>query len=86
MSEFKSFTSILMCTAALALASCGTTGSSRAVALASVSPVVISSTESMPAVGTQVTIGTLTDPCTLGFDDPWWIDHGGRVEFHRRCG
>jgi hypothetical protein len=33
-----------------------------------------------------VTIGSLTDPCPLGLDDPWWIDHGGRVEFHRRCG
>ena len=86
MSEFKSFASTLMCTAVLGLASCGTTGSSRAVAVATAPPVVISPTETMPAAGTQVTVGSLTDPCSLGLYDPWWIDHGGRVEFHRRCG
>ena len=86
MSEFKCFASTLACIAALALASCGTTDSSRAVAMAPVSSAIISAPESMPLAGTQVTIGTLTDPCSLGLDDPWWIDHGGQVEFHRRCG
>jgi hypothetical protein len=86
MCNYKRFPSILMCIAALALASCGTTGSSEAVAVAPVSPVVIPSSERMPIIGTQVTVGTLTDPCSLGLDDPWWIDHGGRAEFHRRCG
>jgi hypothetical protein len=28
----------------------------------------------------------LTDPCTLNLGDPWWRDHGGAAEFHRRCG
>ena len=85
MAEFKRFASTVMCIAALALASCGTTGSNRAVAVASVSPPVIAPAERIP-VGPQVTIGSLTDPCSLGLYDPWWIDHGGNVEFHRRCG
>ena len=80
MFRLKSFASTVMCIAALSLASCGTTGSNQTVAVASVPPV-----ESVPP-GTPVTIGTLTDPCSLGLYDPWWIDHGGNVEFHRRCG
>jgi len=85
MCEFKNFSAIALCIAALALTSCGTTRSTQTVAVASVSPAVMSPTESVP-VGTQVTVGTLTDPCSLGLYDPWWIDHGGNVEFHRRCG
>jgi hypothetical protein len=85
MCEFKKFSATALCIAALALTSCGTTGSNQTVAVASVSPAVVSPTESLP-VATQVTVGTLTDPCSLGRYDPWWIDHGGNVEFHRRCG
>lgn len=95
MCEFKSFTASAMCSAALILSSCGTTHSSRYVAanIAEVPPTVVAENltpttdATQVTIGkTQVTIGNLTDPCTLGMDDPWWIDHGGRVEFHRRCG
>ena len=95
MREFKSFAALAICSAALVLASCGTTGSTRHVTAETAvvpSTVVVPSNvvaeNIVPATTdpTQVTVGNLTDPCTLGMDDPWWIDHGGRVEFHRRCG
>ena len=102
MRESKSFAASAICSVALVLASCGTTGSSRYVAAETAvvpllpavsSPAVVPSnvvaeniTSPAATDRTQVTIGNLTDPCTLGMDDPWWIDHGGRVEFHRRCG
>ena len=79
MPDMKIIVSVLG--AAIVLASCATPGPS------SVQPSPVAIEQPMPAITEQqVTIGTLTDPCTLGLDDPWWIDHGGRVEFHRRCG
>jgi hypothetical protein len=92
MCEFRSFTASALCSAALVLSSCGTTGSARYLAAgsATVVPANVVAENFQPrtdATGpVQVTIGNLTDPCTLGIDDPWWTDHGGQVEFHRRCG
>jgi hypothetical protein len=88
MCQFKSFAASAMCSAALILSSCGTTGSNRYVAaqIAEVPRTIVAENLTPTTDATQVTIGNLTDPCTLGMDDPWWIDHGGRVEFHRRCG
>jgi hypothetical protein len=88
MCSFNSFVASAMCSAALILSSCGTPGSTRYVAasIAQVPSNVVAENLTPAADATQVTIGNLTDPCTLGMDDPWWIDHGGRVEFRRRCG
>ena len=79
----------LICGAAVVLASCGTPGTSGAVPVNVIAPAPLAgaAAETAPAAaGTEVTIGTLTDPCALGLYDPWWTDHGGHVEFHRRCG
>jgi hypothetical protein len=92
MCKFKSFTASALCSAALVLSSCGTTGSTRymtAGATTMVSPNIVAENLQPTAhvTGTtQITVGNLTDPCTLTIDDPWWTGHGGGVEFHRRCG
>jgi len=77
-----------MCSIALALASCSTPGTSPVQTAYVASPEVAGLAADIPApvAGPEVTVGTLTDPCALGLDDPWWTDHGGHVEFHRRCG
>ncbi len=88
MAVCRSLTSSLLCCAAIALSSCGTV-SSRTATTAGLeigNYPVEASTEATPAIGPQVTVGSLTDPCALGLYDPWWMDHGGQVEFHRRCG
>jgi hypothetical protein len=82
---------VIMCTSALLLCSCATPGAGGRISANLVSPssatVITTAPETaIPNSGAEVTVGTLTDPCTLALDDPWWIDHGGRVEFHRRCG
>ncbi len=77
----------LMCSAALLLSSCTTPDAGGAVTARVVYPapaVITDGTSRDP--GSEVTVGTLTDPCALALNDPWWTDHGGRVEFHRRCG
>jgi hypothetical protein len=33
----------------------------------------------------RVAIGALSDPRPLNLGDPWWRDHGGDTEYHRRC-
>lgn len=88
MSELRSFAATAMCSIALALASCSTPGTPAVQTAYVPSPEVTGLAADIPApvAGPEVTVGTLTDPCTLGLDDPWWVDHGGNVEFHRRCG
>ncbi|MDE2475181.1 MAG: hypothetical protein KGO48_09060 [Alphaproteobacteria bacterium] len=88
MSEVRSFAATAMCSIALALASCSTPQTPAAQTAYAPSPEVAGLAADIPApvAGPEVTVGTLTDPCTLGLDDPWWADHGGHVEFHRRCG
>jgi hypothetical protein len=84
--ELRSFAATAMCSIALALASCSTPETPAVQRAYVPSPEVAGLAADIPAAAPEVTVGTLTDPCTLGLDDPWWVDHGGDVEFHRRCG
>jgi len=81
--------------AALALAACGTTPEDRAVSgglLGAGTGAAIGSLSGNAGTGAVIgglggaAVGALTDPCTLNLGDPWWRDHGGDAEFHRRCG
>ncbi len=81
--------------AALALAACGTTPGERAVSgglLGAGTGAAIGSLSGNAGTGAVIgglggaAVGALTDPCTLNLGDPWWRDHGGAAEYHRRCG
>jgi len=81
--------------AALALAACGTTPGDRAVSgglLGAGAGAAIGSLSGNAGAGAVIggvggaAVGALTDPCTLDLGDPWWRDHGGSAEYHRRCG
>jgi len=81
--------------AALALSACGTTTEDRAVSgglLGAGAGAVVGSLAGNAGAGAVIgglggaAVGALTDPCTLDLGDPWWRDHGGDAEYHRRCG
>jgi|SRR5579864_2704007 len=81
--------------AALALSACGTTTEDRAVSgglLGAGAGAVVGSLTGNAGAGAVIgglggaAVGALTDPCTLDLGDPWWRDHGGDAEYHRRCG
>jgi osmotically inducible lipoprotein OsmB len=91
----KSFAASSVVAAALALAACGTTPGDRAVSgglLGAGAGAAIGSLSGNAGAGAVIggvggaAVGALTDPCTLNLGDPWWRDHGGDVEYHRRCG
>jgi len=88
MLELRSFAATAMCSIALVLASCSTaeTPAVQTAYVPSAEVAGLAADIPAPVARPEVTVGTLTDPCGLGLDDPWWADHGGRVEFHRRCG
>jgi hypothetical protein len=83
MSRFKGLVYSLMCAAAALLSSCATqsAGTPASVGLEVGNYPAVASTEEAPAIGPQITVGSLTDPCSLGLYDPWWTDHGGQVDF-----
>jgi hypothetical protein len=91
----KNFAAVGAVAAALALAACGTTPQDRAVSgglLGAGTGAAIGSLSGNAGAGAVIgglggaAVGALTDPCTLNLGDPWWRDHGGEAEFHRRCG
>ena len=95
MITLKNFAAVGAVAAALALAACGTTPEDRAVSgglLGAGTGAAIGSLSGNAGTGAVIgglggaAVGALTDPCTLNLGDPWWRDHGGEAEFHRRCG
>ena len=95
MITFKNFAAVGAVAAALALAACGTTPQDRAVSgglLGAGTGAAIGSLSGNAGTGAIIgglggaAVGALTDPCSLNLGDPWWRDHGGDAEFHRRCG
>jgi osmotically inducible lipoprotein OsmB len=95
MIALKNFAAIGAVAATLALAACGTTPGDRAVSgglIGAGTGAVVGSLSGNAGAGAVIgglggaAVGALTDPCTLNLGDPWWHDHGGDAEFHRRCG
>ena len=95
MAMLKSFAASSVIAAGLALTACGTTPGDRAVSgglLGAGAGAAIGSLSGNAGTGAVIggvggaAVGALTDPCTLNLGDPWWRDHGGDVEYHRRCG
>ena len=91
----KNFAAVGAVTAALALAACGTTPGDRAASgglLGAGAGAAVGSLSGNAGAGAIIgglggaAVGALTDPCTLNLGDPFWRDHGGEAEFHRRCG
>ena len=91
----KYFTAAAAAGALLALAACGTTPGDRAASgglIGAGTGAAIGSLSGNAGAGAIIggvggaAVGALTDPCTLNLGDPWWRDHGGDAEFHRRCG
>jgi len=91
----SNFFSAAAACALLALAACGTTPGDRAVSgglIGAGTGAAIGSLSGNAGTGAIIggvggaAVGALTDPCTLNLGDPWWRDHGGDAEFHRRCG
>ena len=81
-------------TAVTALASCGTDPGDRAASgglIGAGAGAAIGSLSGNAGAGAIIggvggaAVGALTDPCTLNLGDPWWRDHGGEAEYHRRC-
>ena len=93
--HIKSLTIGAVLVSALALAACGTTPGERAVSgglLGAGAGAAIGAAAGNPAAGAEIgaatgaAVGAVTDPCTLNLGDPWWVQHGGRAEYERRCG
>ena len=93
--KLKNFAAAGAVAAALALAACGTTPGDRAASgglIGAGTGAVVGSLSGNAGAGAIIgglggaAVGALTDPCTLNLGDPWWRDHGGDAEFHRRCG
>jgi osmotically inducible lipoprotein OsmB len=93
--SFHGLATIAAVSAALALSSCGTTPGDRAVSgglLGAGAGAAIGSLSGNAGTGAIIggvggaAVGALSDPCTLNLGDPWWRDHGGDAEYHRRCG
>jgi|ERR1051326_756319 hypothetical protein len=93
--KLKNFAAAGAVAAVLALAACGTTPSDRALSgglLGAGAGAAVGSLSGNAGTGAVIgglggaAVGALTDPCTLNLGDPWWRDHGGDAEFHRRCG
>jgi hypothetical protein len=95
MITLRNFAAVGAMAAALALAACGTSQGDRAASgglIGAGTGAVIGSLSGNAGAGAIIggvggaAVGALTDPCTLNLGDPWWRDHGGDGEFHRRCG
>jgi osmotically inducible lipoprotein OsmB len=93
--NLKSLAAATAIVTALALSACGTTVEDRTVSgglLGAGAGAVVGALTGNVAAGAVIggvggaAVGALTDPCTLDLGDPWWRDHGGDAEYHRRCG
>jgi hypothetical protein len=91
----KKFAASAAVLAALSLAACGTTPGDRAASgglLGAGAGAAVGSLSGNAGAGAIIgglggaAVGALTDPCTLNLGDPFWRDHGGEAEYHRRCG
>lgn len=91
----KNFAIGAMMASALIIAGCGTTPGERAVSgglLGAGAGAAIGSVTGSAATGaviggvTGAAVGALTNPCDLDLGTPYWRDHGGEDEYHRRCG
>src|SRR5437016_3893195 len=77
----------------LALAACGYDAGDRAVSgglIGAGAGAAIGAAAGNAGTGAVVgglagaAVGAATDPCQLNLGDPWWRDHGGRLEYERR--
>ena len=95
MTYWKTLAACAALVSAMALAACGTDPGDRAVSgglLGAGAGAAVGSLTGNAGAGAIIgglggaAVGGLTDPCTLNLGDPWWRDHGGEAEYHRRCG
>jgi osmotically inducible lipoprotein OsmB len=79
----------------LALSACGTTPGDRAVSgglLGAGAGAAVGALTGNAGAGAVIgglggaAVGAATDPCSFNLGDPFWRDHGGESEYHRRCG
>ncbi len=93
--RMKTFVAAAAVTGALALAACGYSPGERAASgglIGAGTGAAIGSLSGNAGAGAVIgglggaAVGAVTDPCTFNLGDPFWADHGGADEYHRRCG